>query len=144
MGFGDSSYVILRRIRSISCFACLFVLLSCVECAPTCSQNLVFLRSLSCHVYDKILICLIVAKHVWPPPDRSSKFNGLITNLIANNVSFDDFNWMGAFFRWFFTLLTWLLIIVNNCYGLMLPTRPSWIPKRLHVTSKRIVLKTNS
>ena len=50
LGFDDSSYVILRRIRAISRFGFLFVLFSYVDCASTCSRNLVFRVKLSCRV----------------------------------------------------------------------------------------------
>ena len=63
LGFGDSSYIILSRTRAISWLEFFVAVFSYVENAPTCSRNLVFLRSLSCQVDNKILMFLTKAKN---------------------------------------------------------------------------------
>ena len=74
--------------------------------APTCSQNLVFLGSLSCHVENRILMFLTMAKSFGSSLDHPSKFDGSITNSIANDDSLDGFNKFVASVGWFVTPLT--------------------------------------
>ena len=67
----------------ISVLEFLFVLLLYVDYAPTCSWNLVFLRSLSCPVDNRILMYLTMAKILWTSAWLFSTFDGWNTNSIA-------------------------------------------------------------
>ena len=106
LGFAKPSYVMLRRIRASFWFGFLFVLLSYVECAPTCSWNLVFLRSVSCPVDNKIIMYLTMTKILRTSAWLFCTVDGSITNSITNNVSLDNFNKFMASVGWFVTLLT--------------------------------------
>ena len=56
------------------------------------SRNLVFLKSLGCHVDNRKWMFFDDDENLCPSLDRPNKIDGSVTNSIANNVSLGNFN----------------------------------------------------
>ena len=71
---------------------------------------------------------LTMAKTLWTSAWSFSTIDGLITNLITNNVSLDYLNEEGPPSGWFLTPLPWFLVVVSICLWILVVLRPRTPP----------------